>query len=100
MRLFFYCKYFEEADEYVRNFIFNIINYPHIHITIPYNGANIEHDSTLLIESTVSDNSDTTLISNDVDTKTTWVNYDDVSTLQKIYEKFVVGLILVQKGIL
>lgn len=53
-----YCKYFEEADEYVRNFIFNIINYPNLHIDIPYNNANIVHDSTMIIESTVSDNSD------------------------------------------
>jgi hypothetical protein len=53
-----YCKYFNEADEYVRNFIFNIINYPTVHITIPYNDANIVHDSTLILESTVADLSD------------------------------------------
>ena len=53
-----YCKYFEEADEYVRNFVFNIINYPNLHIDIPYNNANIVHDSTMILESTVSDNSD------------------------------------------
>ena len=53
-----YCKYFEEADEYVRNFVFNIINYPNIHIEIPYNNANVVHDSTMIVESTVSDNSD------------------------------------------
>lgn len=53
-----YCKYFAEADEYVRNFIFNIINYPNIHIEIPYNNAKIEHNSTLILETTVSDNSD------------------------------------------
>lgn len=53
-----YCKYFAEADEYVRNFVFNIINYPNIHITIPYNDSNIVHDSTLIIESTIADLSD------------------------------------------
>ena len=53
-----YCKYFAEADEYTRNFIFNIINYPNIHIEIPYNNAKIEHNSTLILESTVTDNSD------------------------------------------
>lgn len=53
-----YCKYFAEADEYVRNFIFNIINFPGIHIEIPYNNANVVHDSNMLIESTISDNSD------------------------------------------
>ena len=52
-----YCKFFAEADEYVRNFIFNIINYPNLHIVIPYNNSNIVHDSTVLIQSGVSDNS-------------------------------------------
>ena len=31
-----YCKYFNEADEYLRNFLFNLINYPKISIEIPY----------------------------------------------------------------
>ena len=53
-----YCKYFAEADEYVRNFIFNIINYPTVHIEIPYNNSNIVHDSTLILESAITDNSD------------------------------------------
>ena len=53
-----YTKYFAEADEYIRNFIFNIINYPRISIEIPYNNVKIQHDSTMLLESTVSDNSD------------------------------------------
>ena len=53
-----YCKYFAEADEYMRNFVFNIINYPNLHIEIPYNDANVIHDSTLLLESTISDTSD------------------------------------------
>lgn len=52
-----YTRYFEEADEYLRNFIFNFINYPKIHITIPYNNANIEHNSTIILDGTVSDNS-------------------------------------------
>ena len=53
-----YTRYFAEADEYTRNFIFNFINYPGLHIELPYNDSNIVHDSTVLIESTVSDNSD------------------------------------------
>ena len=53
-----YTRYFAEADEYMRNFIFNFINYPKLNITIPYNDANIEHSSTVLVESTVSDSSD------------------------------------------
>ena len=53
-----YSRYFAEADEYARNFLFNFINYPDLKIIIPYNNTNIEHDSTLLLESTISDNSD------------------------------------------
>lgn len=52
-----YCKYFAEADEYTRNFIFNIINYPNVHIEIPYNNTNMVHDSTLLLDSQVTENS-------------------------------------------
>jgi len=53
-----YTKYFAEADEYLRNFIFNFINYPRISIEIPYNDAKVLHNSTVLVESTVSDSSD------------------------------------------
>ena len=53
-----YTKYFAEADEYVRNFVFNFINYPRISIEIPYNDAKVLHNSTVLVESTVSDSSD------------------------------------------
>lgn len=53
-----YTKYFAEADEYARNFIFNFINYPKLSIEIPYNNAKVLHDSTVLVESTVSDSSD------------------------------------------
>lgn len=53
-----YTRYFGEADEYTRNFIFNFINYPKLHIEVPYNNANIVHDCTVRLESTVSDSSD------------------------------------------
>lgn len=53
-----YTKFFGEADEYMRNFVFNIINYPRISIEIPYNNAKVVHDSNLMIESTITDNSD------------------------------------------
>lgn len=53
-----YTKYFAEADEYTRNFIFNIINYPKVIVEIPYNNAKIHHSSNIMLESTVSDNSD------------------------------------------
>lgn len=53
-----YTRYAEEADEYVRNFVFNIINYPKITVTIPYNGVNYEHDSNMRLINDIEDNSD------------------------------------------
>lgn len=47
-----------EADEYVRNFVFNFINYPKLQVTLPYNDFDIKHDSTIYLDSTISDNSD------------------------------------------
>lgn len=52
-----YCKYFAEADEYVREFIFKLMNQPNIRIELPYNNSKVTHDSTINLESTVSDNS-------------------------------------------
>ena len=48
----------DEADEYLRNFIFNIINHPKLYITIPYNGTDIQHVANIKILDTVTDNSD------------------------------------------
>lgn len=53
-----YTRYFAEGDEYLRNFIFNIINFSKLDIHIPYNNSSIEHTSTIRLEQTVSDNSD------------------------------------------
>lgn len=53
-----YTRYFEEADEYVRNFIFNIINYPKLEITIPYRESNIKHVANIRIATNIDDNSD------------------------------------------
>lgn len=53
-----YCRYASEADEYARNFIFNLINYPKVTVKIPYNNSNIEHDSNLSIVGDLVDNSD------------------------------------------
>ena len=52
-----YTKFFEEADEYARNFIFNLINYPTVDINIPYQNANIRHRSKIYLNNKVSDNS-------------------------------------------
>lgn len=53
-----YTRYEAEALEYVREFIFNIINYPELSVLIPYNGVNLEHRSNLTLDPTIPDNSD------------------------------------------
>ena len=53
-----YCRYLEEADEYARNFIFNIINYPKLTIELPYEDQRITHDANIRITSDIEDNSD------------------------------------------
>ena len=53
-----YTKSLIDADEYVRNFVFNLINYPKLQIEIPYNNVKIIHNSNITIESAVVDNSD------------------------------------------
>ena len=53
-----YTRYLEEADEYVRNFVFNIINYPDIEIEIPYNNSEKRYISYITLQPTISDNSD------------------------------------------
>lgn len=53
-----YTRLYEEADEYTRNLVFNIINYPKLSVIVPYNGKNYIHDSSLSLSSDVEDNSD------------------------------------------
>ena len=53
-----YTRYLEEADEYARNFIFNIINYPKLTIELPYEDLGIKHDANIRITSDIDDNSD------------------------------------------
>lgn len=53
-----YTRFYEEAEEYVRNFIFNLINYPKLTIQIPYNSCNIEQNSYVRLNGDVQDNSD------------------------------------------
>lgn len=52
-----YTKTYEEGDEYVRSFLFKLINNPTIKIVIPYNDAQIEHIANIRVLSTVSDTS-------------------------------------------
>lgn len=52
-----YTRYFEQADEYARNIVFNIINYPKVTVTVPYHDENYKHDSNIRLDSDVEDNS-------------------------------------------
>lgn len=53
-----YTKGMAEADEYVRNFVFNLINYPKLIIELPYNDFKFRHESNISLESSITDNSD------------------------------------------
>lgn len=53
-----YAAHMAEADEYLRNFIFNFVNYPNVTIEIPYNDCKLTHESTIYVEEDVEDNSD------------------------------------------
>lgn len=53
-----YTKKRIEADEYVRQYLFKLINNPQISIEIPYNGYNVKHTANLRVLNTVSDTSD------------------------------------------
>ena len=53
-----YTRYFQEADQYARNLVFNIINYPKLDIVIPYNDENRIHHANIRLQSEVEDNSD------------------------------------------
>ena len=53
-----YTRYLNEADEYIRNLVFNIINYPKLDIVIPYNGENRVHYSNIRLAGDIEDNSD------------------------------------------
>ncbi len=47
----------EEADEIMRNLVYNIINYEKILIKIPYAGYELPHQSSIRIITDVLDNS-------------------------------------------
>lgn len=53
-----YTKTAEEGDEYLRQYLFKLINNPIIKILIPYNDANVEQIANIRVLSTVSDTSD------------------------------------------
>jgi hypothetical protein len=49
---------YEEGDEYLRNFIFQLINNPKLLVTIPYNNFKLQHLAYLRVMPTITDNSD------------------------------------------
>ncbi len=53
-----YAKEFEVADEYVRNFVFQLINHPKLRITLPYHDLGYAHDCNIRLDSMIQDNSD------------------------------------------
>lgn len=53
-----YTKKRIEGDEYVRQYLFKLINNPQIIIDIPYNGYFIRHTANLRVMNTVSETSD------------------------------------------
>lgn len=65
-----YTRGLAEADEYLRNFVFNLINYPKLRIMLPYNNVKAQksesdpdlvevmHDCNIKLDPTLIDNSD------------------------------------------
>jgi hypothetical protein len=53
-----YTQRYEEGDEYIRNMVYNLINYPKLKIEIPYNDTHIEHIANIFIDPSITDNSD------------------------------------------
>jgi hypothetical protein len=74
-----YTRYFKEADEFLRNLTFNIINYPKLTINIPYNDVNIEHNGFIRMSGDIEDNSNIPerLISGQFTRFTFNINIDD-----------------------
>lgn len=55
-----YSRYYREADELMRNFIFNIVNYPKIDIEVKYHDIGYIHVASILPGRNVSDTSSST----------------------------------------
>ena len=53
-----YTRYQDEADEYARNIVYNIINYPRLDINIPYYDENYVHYSNIHMMGEVENTSD------------------------------------------
>ena len=53
-----YTKPAEEGDEYLRQYLFKLINNPVIKIVVPYNGVEVEQIANIRVMNTVSDTSE------------------------------------------
>lgn len=53
-----YTKTEEEGDEYIRQYLFKLINNPVIKIMVPYNGADVEQIANIRVLNTISDTSE------------------------------------------
>ena len=53
-----YAKERKTIDEYVRNFVFNLVNNPKVTFVLPYNSVEYKHDSNVKVLSPIQDNSD------------------------------------------
>lgn len=53
-----YTRYRIEAEEFARNLVFNIVNYPKINVIIPYMGIDYTHTSSIKLSPEVENNSD------------------------------------------
>lgn len=74
-----YARHLAEADEYARNIVFNIINYPKLNIEIPYEDSGLTHDANIRLITDVEDNSDISerLISGQFTRFTIGIDIDD-----------------------
>lgn len=53
-----YTRYIEEGDEYLRNFVFNLVNYPKLVVDIAYNGYHQQFNANITLVPKLSDTSD------------------------------------------
>ena len=51
-----YTRYYEEADEYMRELIFNLYNTPVFSVDIPYEGLHYIHNASIVVNPNISNN--------------------------------------------
>jgi hypothetical protein len=53
-----YAKELATVDEYVRTFVFNLLNHPKLEVELPYQGINYRHECNIFMDEDAEDNSD------------------------------------------